>query len=255
MASPALLDRELGRQPMDFHVIEALVAHLGGEASVPLLDALGAAEDRSTRWSLLRILGEVGAPAAPAVAARLPDTPWFVQRNLLLLLGRLGPWPEGFTPMPYTGHDEPRVRREAFRLLLDSPNTRDAAIALGLTDADPAVLTMVLTAAGTSCPREVAPAVDRIARDWSRDMELRLLAVRALAGSADPDRVARLAGVAKQRRWWGGLRLAPKSPAMLAALKALAERYGTHPHAAGALAMAERHRDPEVRGAASARIR
>ena len=251
VVTPALLDRELGRQPMDFNVIEALVARLGGEASAPLLDALAAAEDRSTRWSLLRILGEVGAPAAPAVAARLPDTPWFVQRNLLLLLGRLGPWPAGFTPTPYTGHDEPRVRREAFRLLLDSPNSRDAAIAQGLADADPAVLTMVLTAAGTSCPREVVPAVDRIARDWARDTELRLLAVRALAGSSDPDRVVRLAGVAKQRRWWGALRLAPKSPVMLAALKALAERYATHPHAAGALAMAERHRDPEVRAAGS----
>ncbi len=250
MATSELLNRELGRQPPDFPVIEALVSRLNGEASFPLLDALAVAEDRSIRWSLLRILGEVGPAAAPAVAARLPDTPWFVQRNLLLLLGRLGPWPEGFTPMPYTTHQEPRVRREAFRLLLDAPHLRDAAIAQGIADPDAGVLTMVLTAAGTGCPREAVTAVYRIARDSASDTELRLLAVRALAGSADPERVVRLAGVAGHRRWWGGLRLAPKSPVMLAALKALAERYATHPHAARALEMAERHRDPEVRAAA-----
>ena len=121
VVTPDLLSYELGHQPVDFTLIEVLVARLGAEASVPLLDALAASDDRSTRWNLLRILAEVGAPAAPAVAARLPDAPWFVQRNLLLLLGKLGPWPEGFSPMPYISHGEARVRREAYRLLLDSP--------------------------------------------------------------------------------------------------------------------------------------
>jgi len=249
---PELLARELGQQPVDFAVVESLVARLKADASAPLLDALAASEDRSTRWNLLRILGEVGAPAAPAVAARLPDTPWFVQRNLLLLMGRLGPWPDGFSPMPYISHREPRVRREAFRLLLDSSDTREAAILHALSDPDSGILTMVLGAVLPTCPPNALPLLDRIAHDPSREPEVRLLAVRALATCPDPDRVRRLVVIARQRRWWGGVRLAPKSPVLLAALKALADSHGEDPDASSVLAMAGRHRDPEIRAAAGA---
>jgi hypothetical protein len=249
VATPELLSDELGHQPVDFTVVEALVARLGATASVPLLDGLAASDDRSTRWNLLRILAELGPPIAPAVAARLPDARWFVQRNLLLLLGKLGPWPEGVSPAPYVSHDEPRVRREAYRLLLDSPGMREAAIVDGLSDADSGILTMVLGAALPTCTLAAVPLLDTIVRDTSRNPEVRLLAVRALAGCPDPGRVSRLAAIAQQRRWWGGCYLAPKSPVLLAVLKALADGYGNHPDASSVLALAARHRDPEVRAA------
>jgi hypothetical protein len=255
VVTPELLGLELEQQPVDFTVVEGLVARLGAEASVPLLDALAASDDRSIRWNLLRILAEVGAPVAPAVAARLPDTPWFVQRNLLLLLGKLGPWPEGFSPIPYISHGEPRVRREAYRLLLDSPGTREAAIVDGLSDADPGILTMVLGAALPTCPPAAITLLDAIVRDTSRSSDVRLLAVRALAGCPDPDRASRLATVATQRRWWGGCRLAPKSPVLIAVLKALADSYSDHPDASTVLALAARHRDPEIRAASASKPR
>jgi len=194
----------------------------------------------------------VGPPVAPAVAARLPGTAWYVQRNLLLLLGRLGPWPEGFSPVPYISHGDPRVRREAYRLLLDSPGTREHALVNGMSDADAGVVTMVLTAALPTCPPSVIPLLDQIARDGSRGADVRLLAVRVLAGCPDPDRAGRLATLVTQRRWWGGVRLAPKTPVLLAVLKALADSYDDHPDASAALALASRHRDPEVRAAGRA---
>jgi HEAT repeat protein len=244
---PELLAQELGNKPVDFGVVESLVARLKGAASEPLLDALAASDDRSARWNLLRILGEVGAPAAPAVAARLPDTPWFVQRNLLILMGRLGPWPEGFSPMPYVSHPEPRVRREALRLLLDSPDTREAGIVMGLTDPDSGILTIVLGAVLTGCPSSTFPHLDRIVHDPSRESGVRLLAVRAMAACPHPERVSRLVALVRRRRWWGGVRLMPKSPILLAALKALAENHPGHPDASSLLALAARHRDPEIR--------
>lgn len=253
LVTPGLLAQELDHQPVDFTVVEALVARLGGTASVALLDALAASEDRSTRWNLLRILGEIGPPAAPAVAARLADTPWFVQRNLLLLLGKMGHWPEGFSPVPYISHVEPRVRREAYRLLLDSAGTREAAIVNGLSDTDSGILTMVMGAALPTCPPAAIPLLDGLAHDTSRDQEVRLLAVRALAGCPDPDRLSRLVALARQRRWWGGSRLAPKSAVLLAVLKALADGYGQDPDASSVLALAVRHRDPEIRAAAGNR--
>jgi HEAT repeat protein len=251
VGTPELLAGELGRLPVDFAVVDSLVARLKVDACVPLLDALALSEDRSTRWNLMRILGEIGAPAAPAVAARLPDTPWFVQRNLLLLMGRLGSWPEGFSPAPYTSHREPRVRREAFRLLLDSPDMREAAIVDALSDPDPGILTMVLGALLPTCPLHAMPLVNRIAQDSSRDPEVRLLAVKALAGCPDPERMSRLVAIVRQRRWWGGVRLAPKSPVLLAALKGLADGQEAHPDATSVLALAARHRDPEIRATAA----
>ncbi|HWB40909.1 MAG TPA: hypothetical protein VG500_06610 [Gemmatimonadales bacterium] len=253
VVSAPLLARELARHPLDLTVVEALVTRLKAGASDPLLDALAASEDRSTRWNLLRLLAEIGAPAATAVAARLPDTPWFVQRNLLLLLGRLGTWPEGFSPTVYISHGEPRVRREAYRLLLDAPGAREAAIVAGLADPDPGIVTMVLGAALPTCPPSAIPLLAGIAHDTARDTETRLLAVRALAGCPDPDRAGRLAGLARQRRWWGGVRLAPKSPVLLAVLKALADSFGDHPEGSAVLALASGHRDPEIRAAARAR--
>lgn len=249
VVTPELLADELSRHPVDFTIVQSLVARLGARASDPLLDTLAVSDDRSTRWNLLRILAEVGAPVAPAVVARLPDSRWFVQRNLLLLLGKLGPWPEGFSPVPYVSHGEPRVRREAYRLLLDSAGTREAAIVDGLSDTDSGILMMVLGAALPTCPPAAIPLLDLIVRDSSRDPEVRLLAVRALAGCPDPDRVTRLVAAARQRSWWGGHRLAPKSPVLLAILRALADSWGDHPEASSVLAMAAHHRDPEVRGA------
>jgi hypothetical protein len=252
VVSSELLARELGKEPVDFSVVNALVKRLGANASEPLLDALATSEDRSTRWNLLRILAEVGPPVAPAVAARLPGTPWYVQRNLLLLLGRLGSWPEGFSPVPYISHGDPRVRREAYRLLLDSPGTREHAIVNGMSDADAGVVTMVLTAALPACPPGAIPLLDQIARDGSRGTDMRLLAVRVLAACPDPDRAGRLATLVTQRRWWGGVHLAPKTPVLLAVLRALADSYDDHPDASAPLALASRHRDPEVRAAGRA---
>ena len=255
VVTPELLARELAAQPVDFGVVEAVVTRLQGRASEPLLDALAASTDRSVRWNLLRILAEVGAPVAAAVAARLPDTPWYVQRNLLVLLGRLGTWPEGFNPADYSNHTESRVRREAYRLLLDLPDTRESAIVSGLSDLDPGILTMVLNAALPTCPPGAIPMLDRIAHDGTRGPEVRLLAVRALACSPDPDRVSRLVSLARQRRWWGGIRLVPKSAVLVAVLKALADSYVDHPEASTVLALAARHRDPEIRAAARSAAR
>jgi hypothetical protein len=249
-ATVELLAAELARQPVDFGVVEALVSRLKEAAGEPLLDALESSQDRSTRWNLLRILGEVGTTIAPAVAARLPYSPWYVQRNLLLLLGRLGSWPEGFSPTDYLTHPDPRVRREAYRLMLDSPGTREAGILGGLSDRDPGILTMVLTTALQTCPAAAVPAVERITGDPSADGEVRVLAVRVLGGAPDPDLTPRLAAMVRQRRWWRRARLAPKSPVLLAVLKVLAESRSEHPDVASTLALAGQHRDPEIRAAA-----
>jgi hypothetical protein len=254
LVTPALLRQELAAQTTDFALVERFALRLGDQAAEPLLDALASADDRSTRWNLIRILTVLGGPVAPAVAARLPGAPWFVQRNLLVLLGRLGHWPDDFAPARYTSHREPRVRREAYRLMVDIPPTRDTAIREGLADPDPAIVAMMLRAAATSCPPGAIPMVERVLLDAAWSLEVRLLAIRVIAVARAEDAAEHLLSLVRRpRRWWWGSRLAPKSPVLLAALKALAEGWASDPEVVPVLTEAARHRDPEIRASVGAR--
>ena len=75
-----------------------------------------------------------GRRVAPVAAARLKDAPWFVQRNLLALLRMLKVWPAGFSAVTYARHPDLRLRREAYKLLLEFPEHRASAILHGLGD-------------------------------------------------------------------------------------------------------------------------
>jgi hypothetical protein len=77
---------------------------------------------------------------------------------------------------------------------------------------------------------------------------VRLLAIRVIAVARSENALERLLSlVRRSRRWWGGSRLAPKSPVLLAALKALAEGWASHPEVVPVLTEAAGHRDPEIR--------
>jgi hypothetical protein len=248
LVTPDLLQKTLAEQPVDFLLAERLATRLAEKAAEPLLDALALANDRSTRWNLIRTLTALGDRVTPAIAARLPGAPWFVQRNLLVLLGRQSNWPEEFSPKQYTSHREARVRREAYRLLVDVPVSRDTAIHDGLADPDPTIVATMLRAAVSGCPAAAIPTVERILVHSASSLEVRLLAIRVLAAARSPDTPARLLSLVRRpRRWWWSSQLVPKSPLLLAALQALAEGWASDPAVATVLAEAAHHRDPEIR--------
>src|SRR5215216_5616856 len=74
--------------------------------------------------------------------ARLADSPWYFQRNILLLIGRLGHWPDGFTPKVYAANPDARIRREAIKLLLESHEHTADGILLGLRDTDNGIVAL-----------------------------------------------------------------------------------------------------------------
>src|SRR5690606_27953519 len=86
-----------------------MVAQLGAAAAEPLLDALAAAESRAARRALLDHLAALGSSIGAAVAARIPDAQWYVQRNMLSLLEAMHELPAGFSAVPYSSHPDPRV--------------------------------------------------------------------------------------------------------------------------------------------------
>jgi hypothetical protein len=254
VASPARLRTELAATPIDFAAVQSLAARLGAVAVEPLLDLLEATHHRSTRARALRLLIGLGPAAVIPAAARLPRSPWYVQRNLLVLLRVLKGWPQGFSAVPYALHQDHRVRREAYKLLLEYPLHRTSAITHGLADPNDAIVHLILRAALGTCPREAQPALRRFIGDRSRPAELRALGVRVLGETSGPQGIPDLLDFAGARRSLLGWRLGEKSPVALAALNALARYWAGHPQTAGLLALARQHPDPDVRLAARARF-
>ena len=254
VATPARLRLELSAPRLDFATIESLVSHLGALAVDPLLDLLEQASDRSVRARTLKLLATIGPPVAPVAAARLKNAPWFVQRNLLALLRMLKVWPAGFSAVTYARHPDLRLRREAYKLLLEFPEHRASAIMHGLGDENAEIVTLVLRAAVDDCPPDALRAVERFMADWRRPAELRAIAVRALGRANGPNALAQLLDLAGTRRHFFGWRIEAKSPVVLAAVSVLARNWGGHPQVVGLLREARDHDDPEIRMAAKVRF-
>jgi hypothetical protein len=230
--------------------LDRLFDRLGPKAADALLDALEVAESASRRrWVLGRVV-RFGGAIRETVVGRLPGKPWYVQRNLLGLLDTVG-LPEGFTAWEYAGHEDPRVRREGFKLLLKAPETRGPALLKGVADVDSGIALMALTAAVEAVPPELPLRLLELLRTRYRDPDLRVQAIRCFDRRPSPaSRDWLLVQVAGKRGWFGRRKLQPKSPELLAGLAVLAHHWSAHTEAARVLAQARAHRDPEIRAVA-----
>ncbi len=243
------IKRLLRDRPIDFEVLHRLVTRVGFPAAGALLDALEKEDDRTARWKLFEMLSQLGPEVGDAVVARLPKAKWFVQRNLLLLMGRLPEWPEGFTPRDYAHNPDARVRREAYALLLHDPRTCDQAIVDAVADEDERIVRAALTAASErGCPRDAIPVLTKRLTAHTMDGMLGVLAIKVLTpirlGAVLDCLVA--ATLAPRRRFQFRRKLAPKSPVTLAALALLATTWVKDPAAQKVLATAARESDPEI---------
>jgi hypothetical protein len=254
VATPERLDAELSATPMDQEVVAILVRRIGAEAANALLDRLGTAEDRSTRAAILKQLVELGPDVGHVAMDRMAKVPWFVQRNILVLIGRIGTWPPAFSPMEYASNADPRIRREAIKLLLESPDHLTQGLLLGLRDDDDGIASLAATAALESCSPEALPLIEGIVGDTRRPAELRATALRILARTRAPEILSMLLALAVTRRLWFGRRVAPKSPLSLAALAGLASHWRGDPEVTEILSQALRHSDPEIRAAAAGQV-
>ena len=256
VATPDRLARRLTAEPVDFAVVDRLVARLDPAAAAgSLLAALATAEARATRRALLDRLVRLGSPVVPLVIARLGDQRWYVVRNLLGLLQDLPGLPADFSAAPFAAHDDARVRREALRLQFRLPAERDQALVAALRDDDPRALQFALHAARQGCPPAALPVVIARARDRALDPDLRVLAIRVLGGTRAPQVVTPLLELCDGgTSLFGRRRLRPKSPELLAALSALAG-WASDPRVAPVLSGAGRSEDPEVRAAAGGAAR
>lgn len=248
VATPARVGEVLRIDPIDTTLLDLLIRRLGVEAADPMLDVLTGSESTQTRRAILARLAALGPAVGPYLVRRLSDERWFVQRNMLALLGELNDLPEGFSALPFAEHPEARVRREAFRLLLRAPETRERAICLGLADADERAVRLALTACSQGCPDSAVPLLVSCATGGT-NVDQRVTAIRLLGAVRQPLALETLLAVAAPRKTWRGVRPPPKSREYLASLVAL-QAWGSDARARNALAVAARSRDAEISAAA-----
>jgi hypothetical protein len=248
VARPAQIALVFATEPVDFALLDELITAVGVEAADPLLDALADADAASTRRAIIDRLTALGPGIEPAVLRRLGDPRWYVVRNLLGLIAELPRLPARFDPWVFLKHADSRVRREAMRLLLRDPATRDRALVAGLRDNDDHLVRLALTVAAERCPEGAVPLIVTRALSGA-NTDQRVTAIRVLGGTPDAAARSALLQLTAPRKAMFGEKPPAKTAEYLAALTAL------HGHAADAkvaavLAQAQRSRDPEVARAA-----
>lgn len=246
VASVDRLYEQLQREPPNMTVVERLVSHMRLAAVEPLLDALEAADDRQAS-AFVDLLAGLGSEAGPFIVSRFGSASWGVQRLMLVVLGRLDQLPAGFSPHDLVRHPDGAVRREALRMLIKVPATRDEAIAISLSDPDERIVRLALGAAMTNCPAEAAKILMTRADDTTLSADLRALGIRALSSRRSPETVEFLVRhTIGRRKLFRRHALASATPEMLAALTGLATHWREHPSAKGIIDLAKQSTDEAI---------
>ena len=111
--------RDVSRLGRDTHpLIAKVIAQIGAPFARPLIDLTIQEDDRSIRFFYLNCLKKMGIQAADYAVPFLGDDRWFVQRNMLILLGELGARDKlpQIRPLLHSGHA--KVRQEALKTCL-----------------------------------------------------------------------------------------------------------------------------------------
>lgn len=250
LATPRHLQRLLVGEDVDEEVLLRLVTSMGEDAVEPLLDVLVESDSRAVRRKVFDALATLGAEVSHRAVSRLDDGRWYVVRNMLALLHRVGTVPRDFDPVRYTWFEDRRVRREALALAMRDGRLRDWALAEALSDEDERLVRIALMEIRERVPETVVPIlVNRVVRG-DRSSEIRALGALALGNSRSP-----LARETLLRLASGGRSLfgrTERTPEGLQALEVLRRVWADEPEVQRVLASARRSKDPAIRAAAGA---
>lgn len=251
LARPATLGILMARESVDVACLEPLVPHLSVAGFDVLLEALASSEVRTTRRRLLDLLSRNDITIGELIAARLGDERWYVQRNMLVLLERSGHVPAGFSASPWTTHADARVRHAAIRLQLTLAHETHLAVRTALDDTDLRIVALGLKAIQQVCPPTLASRVAEVALRPDAEEEVRVLAAKALGRVRQPQALDALLNLSDGgHSLLGRPKLPPRTPVLIAAIRALADQWAADPRAASVLALAARSSDAELRQAA-----
>jgi hypothetical protein len=145
------------------------------------------------------------------------------------------------------------VRSEAIRLQLTLAHEYDLGVDAALNDPDPRIVHLGLTAIRDECPPQLIDRVIDLALASDLGEDSRLLAVNSLSRERhDAVLNALLQLSVGGRSIFGRIRLLPKTPVLVAVIRALATTWSEDTRAAGVIAAAARSSDSELKQAAAA---
>ena len=246
------LRRVLLSEPIDFDGAQQLLDRCGPAQADAMLDALSISESKATRQLVIDRLRDIGEAARASVIARLDGAPWYVQRNLLSLLGGMPTPPEGVALDGFLRHEQPTIRVEAVKLLARFPDRREYAIHEGLADTDPQVVRAALEAGAQGLPRRSTARLLQVLAKTAEGSDLRILGIPLLEQIPLPGARDWLLTIVGQnrgfiiRRW----QLRKKSAEVLAALRVLAANWSGDPLVARTFKLVRKSADAQLREAA-----
>lgn len=182
---PALVRRAVASEELEAVPLARLAKAAGPGAIPPLVDGLVAARSREARRVIFNTLVTFGSALIPEVTARLPSPYWYVTRNLLNLLASV-PGEAEIDPLSFLEHVDPRVRRAALSLALQSPEGVEAALVRAVGDRDERLAQQALLSFRSSPTPGVMKAVLTRVVLAERSAELRILGIRAMEGYRSP---------------------------------------------------------------------
>lgn len=202
VATPELVRTLLGRRGEDVPVESVAVPLLrfGADALEAVLDVLAVEESASSRSGLTGLAAALAPGHLDALAGRIDDDRWYVVRNLVTIMGRLGPDDDALVVLVgLVDHADPGVRREVVRSLVACAG--EAAVPyLRRMATDPAAT--VATAARQALAGVRADVAARALADLARHGtggEERRAVLDALAGHPSPEVPDLLADLASRQ--------------------------------------------------------
>jgi hypothetical protein len=170
------------------------------------LNLLADERDRRVRARMCQVLARVGPPVVPQLLPRLEDTRWYVVRNIVYILGRVGQEATFIAVIPLLDHSHPRVRVEAIRALaLIGGANSITPLLRSAGDPDPAVRRATVKALGSLKSDAAVPALRELLDQpgaAGADLEMTQEVIGALAAIGSPAARGALDRVATRRVWF-----------------------------------------------------
>ena len=192
----AMLDALNRRGAHSANLAHRLMDALGAAASRGFLVALAEEPDKSRRRRILELLVSLGPGIAGPARELLGDTRWYVVRNTIILLQRVGDRSALAELRMCAAHPDLRVRLEAIKFLLaNDPEVPRDLLARAIHDPDPKMAEAAVTLAGNYGIKEAVDPLLEIVADWDlfgRRRSIRVKAIKALGELADPAALPRL---------------------------------------------------------------
>ena len=182
---------------------QALCGLYGLELAPELIEALIAERSQAGRRYLIGLVAGFGKEAVPAVLARLADPRWFVQRNMIFLLGECDAAGATAQVRPLCASPNTRVAFEAIRYVLRAGDPAGLEpLLLHLRGRERANVEQAVAVAGALKVREAVPQLlQLLARKpvSGADLLERIPVVRALGEIADERALPALRALARAR--------------------------------------------------------